>query len=793
MIKLKYLNLKTFETLIRIIVLSLSFLIIFPGCKNQKNLLPKIQEGVLDLKSNNNPFIFLNEEFQLDGEWDFFWKEFLTQDEIIQRIQKEPFKNHKINVPSVWNTYKINNTELGGYGYGTYHLKIINLPDEKLSLKVNLIGTSYKLYCNNDLIGRNGNPGIDESSTSPKMVPLVADITCSGNEIHLFFHIANFHNNTGGLFTSIYLAEKSLIRLNREKSLSIDLFLFGSLLIMGVYYVGIFINRKRDNPSLFFATFCLFMSVRSLMTGERFFYSLFPDVNWSIGIKIEYSTFYIGSPFLFTFLYEIFRKEFNKIVALGIFSTYLIFSLIVLLTPTSIFSHTLLWIMIITILVGVYSFINLIRATIKKREDALKLLIALSVFYAFILNDILYNLNFINTGYLSCFGFFLFILIQAFVLSNRFTNTYYQLEQISEELENQVYEKSTDLEIEKRYSLDRKIKVEDTLQELKSTQYHLIESEKMAALGQLVANVAHEINTPIGAIKSSTENIDFSFMDMIHSSSNIFQHLDSETISLLNEFLNESNALEDKFNSKEARTIKKKLADEILNFDIKMNDEIADLLVLMNFTSYNPKYDKLWKNERSKEIIKLLIDAKSISNSTKNILNAVDKTSKIIYALRSYSPKESGIGKKMLNISESIDNILTIYNNYLKQGIQVKKEYSENIEIYCYPDDIKQLWINIIFNAIQAMSGIGVLSINIEKEKIDSINYINIYITDSGPGIPSELQSKIYDPFFTTKKPGEGSGLGLNICKQIIEKHRGFINLKSRPGFTQFKISLPEI
>ena len=73
--------------------------------------------------------------------------------------------------------------------------------------------------------------------------------------------------------------------------------------------MGIFINRKRDNPSLFFATFCLFMSVRSLMTGERFFYSLFPDVNWSIGIKIEYSTFYIGSPFLFTFLYEIFRKE----------------------------------------------------------------------------------------------------------------------------------------------------------------------------------------------------------------------------------------------------------------------------------------------------------------------------------------------------------------------------------------------------------------------------------------------------------------------------------------------------
>jgi signal transduction histidine kinase len=793
MIELKYLKLKKIETIIRIIVLSLSFILIFPSCKKQKNLLPRIEKGVLDLKSINNSFIFLNEDFQLDGEWEFFWKEYLTQDEIIQRIQKEPFDDHKINVPSVWNNYKLNNTELGSNGYGTYHLKIINLPDEKLSLKVNLIGTSYRLYCNNELIGRNGNPGIDESSTSPKMIPLVADITCSGNEIHLIFHIANFHNDTGGLFTSIYLGEKSLIRLNREKSISIDLFLFGSLSIMGVYYIGIYLKRNKDNPSLFFATFCIFMSVRSLMTGERFFYSLFPDFNWSMGIKIEYSTFYMGSPFLFSFLNELFRKEFNKIISICIFVIYSFFSLVVLLTPTNIFSHTLLWIMILTIVIGVYSFVNLVRAVFKKREDSIKLLIALTVFYAFILNDILYNLNFINTGYFSCFGFFLFTLIQALVLSNRFTNTYYKLEQISEELENQVYEKSTDLEIEKRNSLDRKIKVEATLQELKSTQYHLIESEKMAALGQLVANVAHEINTPIGAIKSSTENIDFSFMDMIHASSNLFQHLDSDTISLLNEFLNESNSVEDKFNSKEARNIKKKLTDEIVSFDIKMNEEIADLLVLMNITSYNPKYDKLWRNEKSKEIIKLLIDTKSISNSTKNILNAVDKTSKIIYALRSYSPRESGMGKKMLNISESIDNILTIYNNYLKQGIQVKRDYSENIEIYCYPDDIKQLWINIIFNAIQAMSGMGILTINIEKEKIDTVNYISIYITDSGPGIPRELQSKIFDPFFTTKKPGEGSGLGLNICKQIIENHRGFINLKSRPGFTQFKISLPEI
>ncbi len=792
MIKLIFLNLKRFKTIIKIIVLSLFFLLFFSECKKQKLILPKIEKGVLDLKSHNNPYLFLNEDFQLDGEWNFFWKEFLTEDQIIQRIENEPFNNHKITVPNVWNNYKVDNVAIGSYGYGTYHLKIINPPNEKLSLKINLIGTSYKLYCNKELIGRNGDPGIDESSSLPQMVPLVADITCEGNEIHLYFHIANFHNNTGGLFTSVFLGEKSLIRLNREKSISMDLFLFGSLLIMGVYHIGIFLKRRKDNPSLFLATFCLFMSVRSLMTGERFFYSLFPDINWSVGIKIEYSTFYIGSPFLVLFLNDLFQREFKKFISLFIFYIYIFFSIIVVLTPTTFFSHTLLWIMLLTILGGIYLFINLIRAVFNRREDSIKFLFALSIFYIFILNDILYNLNFINTGYYSCFGFFLFILIQAFVLSNRFTNTYYQLEQISEELENQVYEKSTDLEIEKQNSIERKIKAESTLQELKSTQFHLIESEKMAALGQLVANVAHEINTPIGAIKSSTENIESSFKDMILSSSSLFQYLDIETINLIFEFLNESKLSEDKFNSKEARNIKKKIINEIINFDTKGKEEIADILVLMNLNNYNPKYDKLWTNNKSKEIIKLLIDTKSITNGTKNILNAVDKTSKIIFALRSYSPKESGLGKKMLNISESLDNILTIYNNYLKQGIEVKKDYSDNIEIYCNPDEIKQLWINVIFNAIQAMSGTGILSITISRENIESINYISIYISDSGPGIPREIQSKIFDPLFTTKKSGEGSGLGLYICKQIIENHRGFINLKSRPGFTQFKISLPE-
>jgi two-component system NtrC family sensor kinase len=107
--------------------------------------------------------------------------------------------------------------------------------------------------------------------------------------------------------------------------------------------------------------------------------------------------------------------------------------------------------------------------------------------------------------------------------------------------------------------------------------------------------------------------------------------------------------------------------------------------------------------------------------------------------------------------------------------------------VFCYPDELNQVWTNLIHNALQAMDYKGILTINATQQDTKVI----ITITDTGKGIPREIQDKIFEPFFTTKPTGEGSGLGLDIVQKIIEKHEGEIEVESMPGKTTFTVSLP--
>jgi signal transduction histidine kinase len=107
--------------------------------------------------------------------------------------------------------------------------------------------------------------------------------------------------------------------------------------------------------------------------------------------------------------------------------------------------------------------------------------------------------------------------------------------------------------------------------------------------------------------------------------------------------------------------------------------------------------------------------------------------------------------------------------------------------VLCYPDELNQVWTNLLHNALQAMGHKGVLKIDVKHQD----NVILVSITDSGQGIPPEIMPRIFEPFFTTKPPGEGSGLGLDIVQKILEKHQGELQVESVPAKTKFTIALP--
>jgi len=117
------------------------------------------------------------------------------------------------------------------------------------------------------------------------------------------------------------------------------------------------------------------------------------------------------------------------------------------------------------------------------------------------------------------------------------------------------------------------------------------------------------------------------------------------------------------------------------------------------------------------------------------------------------------------------------------------REYDRTLPRVCvYPGELNQVWTNLIDNAVDAMGGKGRLRIRTSREGADA----QVELTDDGPGIPDEIQARIWEPFFTTKGVGEGSGLGLDIVRRIVQRrHGGSIRVDSRPGETRFRISLP--
>jgi signal transduction histidine kinase len=328
----------------------------------------------------------------------------------------------------------------------------------------------------------------------------------------------------------------------------------------------------------------------------------------------------------------------------------------------------------------------------------------------------------------------------------------------------------------------------NALQQLKATQEELILSEKMAALGQLVAGVAHEINTPLGAINSSVRNIDNFWKNNLEQLPKFFQELSPERQLDFFALLQKSRQQEMMLSTREQRQIKKALTEQVKSYGVENEAEIANMLVNLGVYEEPERFLPLFSELDSQDILRTAYQFGSVQTSIRTIITAVERAAKVVFALKTYARYDQTGEKVEANIIEGIETILTLYHSQTKLGVEVIRNFDRSMPTFrCYPDELNQVWTNLIHNALQAMDNTGTLTIDVMQQD----NRASVKITDTGKGISPEIMPKIFQPFFTTKSSGEGSGLGLDIVKKIIEKHQGQIEVESVPGKTTFTVFLP--
>jgi signal transduction histidine kinase len=374
------------------------------------------------------------------------------------------------------------------------------------------------------------------------------------------------------------------------------------------------------------------------------------------------------------------------------------------------------------------------------------------------------------------------------VLAMTFNQMAKQLKTSHEQLTD--YSRTLETKVEERTQAlsQANEELETTLEHLKLTQQELIQSEKMAALGQLVAGIAHEVNTPLAAIRSSAETLANSLKQTMTQFPEVFEVL--TPVQQQNFFALLEHSLQNKIilTVKEKRAAKKTLTAELKQCGIANPRTFTDTFISLGIYAQADQYLPLLQDANSDFVFETAYQLSTLTRSAENITTAVERASKVIFALKAFARYDKSGEKKVAKLQDGLETVLTLYHNQIKQGIELIKEYTEIAPIACYPDELNQVWTNILHNALQAMDYKGTLIVTISQQE----NYAVVAITDSGQGIPAEIKEQIFTPFFTTKAAGEGSGLGLDIVKKIIDKHDGKIEVDSEIGKgTTFSIWLP--
>lgn len=248
-----------------------------PGCASGRGELnpPRAENGMIDLRSwdfgSQGPV-------SLDGEWQFSWNQLLTPGDF---AEASPDDLGHIAVPATWNRQEWNGRQIPGLGFGTYRLIVLVQSGAELALKLLDASQAYALWINDKVVMKSGVVGTSKAEMQPRYQTGVVEAIPVGGVIEIVMQVSNFVYRRGGAWSAIEIGTKPQIERWREKQLLIDMCLIGCLSFVGLYHLSLFILRRKDRSTLYFGAFCLLISLRVLVTGERILHLYAPWIGWS--------------------------------------------------------------------------------------------------------------------------------------------------------------------------------------------------------------------------------------------------------------------------------------------------------------------------------------------------------------------------------------------------------------------------------------------------------------------------------------------------------------------------------
>jgi len=412
----------------RILCFAAIIFIILPLCSCSKKAAHKkltVNNGLIDLRNWN---FDVDGSINLDGKWEFYWNKLLSPKDLGNDSIKA---TGYYQVPMYWTKY--NGLDLPSKGFATYRLKIkTNGKLQSLGIKAPEIYTEFKLWINGKLIDKHG------SFTDGKVKflnPKTYSFASDTNTIDIIIQIKNYSHGNAGIGQSFILGNSDEIYKQRYYAVIKEMVLIGICCFAGLYHIILFLFRKKEKKLLFFGLFCLAIALRTILTGETALMEFFPNLQFALTSRISTISVTLCMLTFITFTYYQFQEDSPKLLTKILLILNGTYSVIIVFTPTFVYSSMFQYYFFIILASAILVVYIAFKCALKGSVTAIIFSIGVLSLVIAGINDMLYYLQIIETGYYVVFGFVLFILAQSMLLSIGFANDYNVIKKLSQRLQ----------------------------------------------------------------------------------------------------------------------------------------------------------------------------------------------------------------------------------------------------------------------------------------------------------------------------------------------------------------------